>query len=332
MSLKKNGFKLKKNLVSFAIPTLLALSSVSAVNAKEFISIGGGGAGGTFNTMASGVGSLVSKSIPDAKFTVEGSAGSVENLRRIGGGDLQMGVAFSGDSYLAYNGLEAFESTGKVDNIRVIGFLYSAISQVVTADDSGIKSIYDLEGKKMSVGSAGSGTQKTMMRLLDHLGLTEKMDLINMGGSGSSDQLKNGQIDAYHGMWGAPAGAIVDSTSSMNATLIDLWKDVDASGFFDKYPFYSEATIKAGTYANIDHDVHTFRDTAILVASADLSDDIVYEIAKKLYSEEGLAYMLQVSNATREMSLENGLAGMSIPLHKGAERFWKEAGIEIPNQ
>lgn len=332
MLCKKNVFKFKKSFLMLALPALISISSTSIVHAKEFISIGGGGAGGTFNTMASGVGSLVSKNISNAKFTVEGSAGSVENIRRIGGGDLQMGIAFSGDSYLAYHGLEAFKSTGKVENIRAIGFLYSAISQIVTAEDSGIKSIYDLEGKKMSVGSAGSGTQKTMMRLLDHLGLTDKVDIINMGGSGSSDQLKNGQIHAYHGLWGAPAGAIVDSTSSMNAILIDLWKDTKASGFFDKYPFYTEATIPAGTYANIDTDVHTFRDTAILVASSDLSAEIVYEITKKLYSKEGLAYMLQVSNATREMSLEAGLSGISIPLHIGAERFWKEAGIELPNQ
>lgn len=321
--------KFKKNLLMLALPAIIAMSSSTVAHAKEFISIGGGGAGGTFNTMASGVASLVSKNMPDVKITVEGSAGSVENLRRIGGGDLQVGIAFSGDSYLAYNGLEAFESTGKIENIRAIGFLYSAISQVVTAKDSGIKSIYDLEGKKMSVGSAGSGTQKTMMRLLEHLELTDKVDIINMGGSGSSDQLKNGQIAAYHGMWGAPAGAIIDSTSSMNATLIDLWSDAKKSGFFDKYPFYSEATILAGTYPNLDHEVHTFRDTAILVASKDLSDEMVYEITKKLYSEEGLAYMLQVSNATREMSLENGQSGMSIPLHKGAERFWKESGMEV---
>lgn len=327
----KQKNKFKRSLLTLALPAIISMSS-SMAHAKEFISIGGGGAGGTFNTMASGVASLVSKNMPDVKITVEGSAGSVENLRRIGGGDLQVGIAFSGDSYLAYNGLEAFESTGKVENIRAIGFLYSAISQVVTAKDSGITSIYDLEGKKMSVGSAGSGTQKTMMRLLDHLGLTDKVDIINMGGSGSSDQLKNGQIAAYHGMWGAPAGAIIDSTSSMDATLIDLWSDAKKSGFFDKYPFYSEATIPAGTYPKLDSDVHTFRDTAILVASKDLSDEIVYEITKKLYSEEGLAYMLQVSNATRDMSLESGQSGMSIPLHKGAERFWKESGMTAPKK
>lgn len=320
--------KFKKGALVTALSLLAA--TATSVEAKEFISIGGGGAGGTFNTMASGIGTLLSENIDNAKFTVEGSAGSVENLRRIGGGDLQMGIAFSGDSYLARNGLEAFKDTGKIDNIRVIGFIYSAVSQVVTEKDSALKSIYDIAGKKMSVGSPGSGTQKTMMRLLDHLNLTDKVDIISMNGSGSSDQLKNGQIDAYHGMWGYPSGAIIDTTSSMDSDIINLWDDAKSSGFLDKYPFYTKAVIPAGTYQGVDHDVETIRDTALLVASADVDDDLVYEITKSIFNEKGLAHMLKVSNATREMSIENGLAGASVPVHPGAARYWKEVGVEVP--
>lgn len=309
---------------------LTAIMSTGVVSAKDFVSIGGGGTGGTFNTMASGVGSLLTKSTKDVKFTVEGSAGSTENIRRIGSGDLQMGIAFAGDSYLAQNGLEAFKKTGAIGNLRFVGFLYSAVSQVVTTQKSGIKSLADLAGKKMSVGSAGSGTAKTMGRILDHLKLADSVKASNVGGSGSSDQLKNGQLAAYHGQWGVPAGAIVDTTSSSDATLISTYDELKAAGFLDAYPFYSKATIPAGTYKGVDTDVTTIRDAGILVAGAGVSDEIVYEAVKNLYSKAGLDHMLAVSNVTREMSVKTGLVGASIPLHPGAAKFWKEMGQEVP--
>ncbi|MEO1027070.1 MAG: TAXI family TRAP transporter solute-binding subunit [Pseudomonadota bacterium] len=314
---------------AFALGVSIAFLTTPAL-AKDFISIGGGGTGGTFNTMASGVGSLLTKKMGDVKFTVEGSAGSTENIRRIGSGDLQMGIAFAGDSYLAANGLEAFEQTGAVENLRFVAFLYSAVSQVVTTKDSGINSLSDLAGHSVSVGSAGSGTAKTMGRILDHLKLADGVSQSNVGGSGSSDQLKNGQLDAYHGQWGVPAGAIVDTTSSIDATLLSTYDELEAAGFLEAYPFYSKAIIPAGSYSGVDEDVTTIRDAGILVVSADVSDDIVYEAVKNLYSDEGLKHMLAVSNVTREMAADSGLVGASIPLHPGAEKFWKEMGADLP--
>lgn len=243
-----------------------------------------------------------------------------------------MGVAFSGDSYLAYNGLEAFESTGAVENLRFVGFLYSAVSQVVALKSSEINTLADLKGKKISVGSAGSGSAKTMERVLDHLKMKDEVNLAYVDGSGSSDQLKDGQLDAYHGQWGVPAGAVVDTTSSTEATLVGMYDELEAAGFFEAYPFYSKAVVPAGIYTGVDDEVATIRDTGILVASADVSDEVVYEALKNLYSDEGLKHMLTVSNATNEMSLETGAVGASIPMHPGAEKFWKEMGAELPQQ
>lgn len=312
-----------------SVAALIATTALLAtpVSATEFISIGGGGTGGTFNTMASGVASRLSESMSDVKVTVEGSAGSVENIRRIGSGDLQMGIAFGGDAYLAFNGLEAFEETGAVDNIRYVAFLYSAVSQVVTTKDSGIDSLADLAGKRMSVGSAGSGTAKTMGRILDHLGIADDVRQSNVGGSGSSDQLKNGQLDAYHGQFGVPAGAIVDTTSALDAKLISTYAELETAGFLEAYPFYNKAIVPAGVYKGVNEDVVTIRDAGVLIVSADMSEDVVYEALSNLYSEEGLAHMLSVSKVTREMALENGLVGSAIPLHPGAEKFWSEMGV-----
>ena len=306
---------------------ILAALFATPASAKEFISIGGGGTGGTFNTLASGIGSYLTKTISGVKFTVEGSAGSTENIRRIGSGDLQMGIAFSGDSYFAYNGLEAFKDTGAVKNIRFVGFLYSAVSQLVVSKASGIGSLAGLKGKSISVGSAGSGTAKTMDRILDHLKLTGDVRTSNVGGSGSSDQLKNGQIDAYHGQWGVPAGAVIETTSAIEATLVSSYDELNDAGFMEAFPFYSKVVIPAGTYKGVDQDVTTIRDAGILVVGADVSAEIVYDVLKNLYSDEGLKHMLAVSNATREMGKENGLIGASIPLHPGAEKFWSEMGM-----
>ncbi|MGO2147114.1 TAXI family TRAP transporter solute-binding subunit, partial [Halomonas sp.] len=309
---------------------ILGVTSLTA-SAKEFISIGGGGTGGTFNTLASGVASRMNDTFDDVRFTVEGSAGSTENIRRIGSGDLQMGITFTGDSYLAANGLEDFAETGTVDNVRFLGFVFSAVSQLVTTADSGIESIADLEGHRISVGSAGSGTAQTMDRILEYFDLEDRVSTSYINGSQSSDQLRNGQLDAYHGQWGVPAGAIVDTTSSLDAKLISTYDELKDADFFDAYPFYSEAIIPAGSYSGIDYDVKSIRDIGILVASEDVSDDLAYRILESLYSEEGLEHMRAVSNTTREMSLENGVSGGNfIPLHPGAEQFWRDQGIELP--
>ncbi len=296
---------------------------------RQFLSIGGGFVGGTFNVFASGMGDYLSQQFPNLNITVEGSAGSAENIRRMQAGEMEMAVAFAGDAFLAYNAQAEF-ADGPYDDIRAVGFLYGAVSQLVTLQGSNIRTFEDLAGKRIALGSAGSGTHLSIERLLRQAGIFDQITPVFVAGQAASDQLKDGQIDAYHALLGVPNATLVDTTTARNAHVISTLDAATESGFFDTYPFYSPFTIAGGTYRNVDDDVHTWRDAGIWIVSADMSDDMVYDMTKAIYDQSGLDHMLRVTNVAREMGLENALSGIALPLHPGAARYWEEVGLEIP--
>lgn len=311
------------------VVALVALTSLSFAQ-RRFISIGGGSTGGTFNTFSSGIGDYLGQEIRGLNITVEGSAGSGENIRRIQGGDMEMGIAFAGDAYLAYNGEDKFEDGGPYDNIRVVGFLYSAVSQIVTLEQTGITSLADLEGKTVAVGGAGSGTQLSIERLLTTLGIYDTLNPVLVAGQNASAQLKDRQVAAYHALYGVPNSTVTDTASTNDIVILNSYDDAEAAGFFEAYPFYTQYVIPAETYRGQDEDVVTFRDAGLWLASADMDDDLVYDMTKAMYSEAGLEHMLKVTSVAKEMGLDSALVGVQIPLHPGAARFWEEMGVEIP--
>jgi uncharacterized protein len=307
---------------------VLALAGLGSAQ-RQFLSIGGGFVGGTFNVFASGMGDYLSQQFPNLNITVEGSAGSAENIRRMQAGEMEMAVAFAGDAFLAYNGMAEFEGES-YDNIRAVGFLYGAVSQLVTLEGTGIRTFEDLAGKRIALGSAGSGTHLSIERLLRQADMFDRITPVFVAGQAASDQLKDGQIDAYHALLGVPNATLVDTTTARNAHVISTLDVANESGFFETYPFYSPFTIPGGTYRNVEDDVETWRDAGIWIVSADMDDDMVYDMTKAIYGDSGLEHMMRVTNVAREMGLENALSGIALPLHPGAARYWEEVGVEIP--
>ena len=297
---------------------------------RQFLSIGGGSTGGTFNTFASGVGDYLSQNIEGLNLTVEGSAGSAENIRRIQEGNMDMGIAFAGDAFLAYNGEDAFADGGPYDGIRAVGFLYSAVSQLVTLEETGITSLADLEGKTVAVGGAGSGTQLSVERLLDSVGLYDTLSPVLVAGQNASDQLKNRQVEAYHALYGVPNATVTDTASTNDVVILSSYDEAEAAGFFEQYPFYTEYVIPGGTFNGVDEDVTTFRDAGLWIVSAEMDEETVYQMTKAIYDQAGLDHMNQVTAVASEMGTDNALVGVQIPLHPGAARYWEEVGVEIP--
>jgi uncharacterized protein len=309
---------------------LLALAvGTSAVAQRQFLSIGGGFVGGTFNVFASGMGDYLSQRFPNLNITVEGSAGSAENIRRIQGGEMEMGIAFAGDAYLAYNGMEEF-SDQSYDGIRAVGFLYGAVSQLVVLKGSGIATYEDLAGKRIALGSAGSGTHLSIERLLRQTGMFDRITPVFVAGQAASDQLKDGQVDGYHALLGVPNATLVDTTTARDAVVLSTYGDALAAGFFEKYPFYARVTIPGGTYRGIDDEVETWRDAGIWIVSDAMDEEMVYQMTKAVFDADGLEHMLRVTNVAREMGIDSALSGIALPLHPGAARYWAEVGVEIP--
>ncbi|MCF8055173.1 MAG: TAXI family TRAP transporter solute-binding subunit [Desulfocapsa sp.] len=307
----------------------MAMTFTSAVDshAKKRIVFGGGPAGGTFQVVANAI--QVYDPVKEmADFTVkaQSSAGSVENLRKVDAGKSDFGVVYSGHVYLGANG-RMKNDTKKYENVMAVAYLYGAPAQLVVRKGSGIKSVKDLAGKKVGVGNAGSGAFANCELFFTHMGVWDKVERNAMGYNDAAAAFGNNQLDAFWLFTAFPSGAIIMAAQTNDIDLVDLEADAIASGFYEKFPYFSKLTVPAGTYKGVDVDVPSFQDSALWVANKDVSDDVVYKLLSAIYTDEGLAHMVAQKKTFKEMSIKNGVKGVVTPMHPGAIKFWKEKGV-----
>ncbi|MBU0680001.1 MAG: TAXI family TRAP transporter solute-binding subunit [Proteobacteria bacterium] len=318
--------KIKAFVALVALSVCLSLATDSQAGKKRIV-FGGGPAGGTFQVVANAI--QVYKPIKDMEdFTVkaQSSAGSVENLRKIDSGKSDFGVVYSGHVYLGRNGMLKNDTT-KYEKVLAVSFLYGAPAQLVVRKDSGIKSVKDLEGKRVGVGNAGSGAFANCELFFSHMGMWDKVNRNPMGYNDAAAAFGNNQLDAFWLFTGYPSGAIIMAAQTNDIDMVDLDADAKASGFYEKYPYFAKLAVPAGTYRGVDHITPSFQDSALWVANADVPDDIVYKMLAAIYSDEGLAHMVEQKKTFKDMSIATGVTGIVTPLHPGAMKFWKEKGI-----
>jgi hypothetical protein len=323
---------MKKALLCGLVAALvlgLGLLPAPAV-AKEYkVKIGGGPTGGTFNTFANGMAVYVPKVYPEITASAVGSGGSVENVKRVATGQSTFGMCYAVDSDLGYRGKLPKDDT-KYDKLRSMGYLYGAPAQLVVRKDSGYDSAYDLEGKRVAVGNAGSGAAASAERFFRHIGVWDKFEPQFLGYSAAASAFKDGKIDAFWVLVGYPNRSIIEASVQVDIALIDVGADAEKSGFYDAYA-YSPTTIPAGTYGKGMPECKTFQDSTILSTNSEQPEDLVYKVMKALWSPEGMKAMVAAKKTFKAMTLENGFRGASVPLHKGAAKFWKEQGKTIPD-
>ncbi|MCU0574599.1 MAG: TAXI family TRAP transporter solute-binding subunit [Syntrophobacteraceae bacterium] len=308
----------------------VSLAAGGALAAKKRLAFGGGPTGGTFNYFANGIAILMSKSIPDVEVSSEGTGGSAENLKRMNSGDIDFGIVYSVDLWLGNRG-ELPEDNKKYTKVKPMSYLYGAPAQLVVLKGSGVTDVRKLEGKKVAVGNAGSGAALSAQRFFESLGLWDKISPQFLGYSAAASALSDKKIDAFWVLVGYPNSSIIEASTSNDIALLDLNAAAKESGFYDKFPAYSPTKIPAGTYKGQDQDVQTFQDSTLWCARADLDAETVYQALKVTYSAEGLDHMVKAHKAASEMSVKTGLDGIPLPLHKGADRFWTEQGLKIPD-
>ena len=294
--------------------------------AKKRVIFGGGPAGGTFQVVANAI--QVYKPVKEVKeFSVKAqtSAGSVENLRKTNAGRQQMSVVYSGHVWLGRNGKMKNDSK-KYENVLAVAWLYGAPAQLVQAK-AGIKSVKDLVGKKVGVGNAGSGAFANCELFFTHMGVWDKIERNAMGYNDAAAAFGNNQLDAFWLFTAFPSGAVIMAAQTNHIDLIDLGADATASGFYEKYPYFSKLAVPAGTYKGVDHDTPSFQDSALWVANSKVPDDVVYKLLSLVYTDEGLKHMVEQKKTFKHMSLETGATNIVTPFHPGAEKFWKEKGM-----
>ena len=321
--------QMHRNIVGTAGAALLALAAglPAADAAGERMVFGGGPAGGTFQIVANAIQTYGPVKESEA-YTVkaQSSAGSLENLRRINRGRMQFGVVYSGHVYLGREG-RLKNDDRRYEDALAVAHLYGAPAQLIVRQGSGIESVKDLVGKKVGVGNAGSGAFANCELFFTHMGIWDAVERNAMGYNDAAAAFGNRQLDAFWLFTAFPSGAVIMAAQTNDIDLVDLAADAEATGFFERYPYFSELAVPAGTYRGVDHATPSFQDSALWVAHADVPDDVVYDLLSKIFADDGLAYMRQQKETFREMRVEHGLKGIVTPLHPGAERFWSEHGL-----
>ena len=307
----------------FAMPFM---TNTSAFAAKRLV-FGGGPAGGTFQVVANAIQTYGPiKELEGIKIKAQSSAGSVENLRKVNKGRSHFGVVYSGHVFQGREGILK-NDPNKYEDVMAVAFLYGAPAQLIVRKGSGIKSVKDLEGKRVGVGNAGSGAFANCELFFTHMGIWDKIERNAMGYNDAAQAFGNNQLDAFWLFTAFPSGAVIMAAQTNEIELVDLAKDAQDSGFFDKYPYFSKLSVPAGTYKGVDVETPSFQDAALWVANSKVDADTVYSVLATIYTEEGLAHMKAQKKTFKNMSIQTGPTGVVTPFHPGAEKFWKEQGV-----
>lgn len=308
-------------VAAFALPTTVLAE-------KTRLGFGGGPEGGTFQYFSNGIASRLSKMLDNVEVSNMASAGSVENARRVNSGEIDFGISYSGDTYLARNG-RLTNDTNKYPNIHAMAFLYGAPAHLIVLEKSGINSIADLKGKRVAVGGAGSGAAAAAQRFFGAIGLWDNMNVEFIGYSKAAAAIGDGLIDAMWVFAGFPNSSVIQAAASNKIKILSTWEAGEKGGAFEQYPFYAPITIPAGTYSGVDYDVMSFQDSALWVANKDVAPEHVYNALENIYTKEGLSYMVKVKSTAKSMSVKGALTGIVTPVHAGAQKFWKEQGLTL---
>lgn len=316
---------LKKTLIVLVALTTFALTGFLAESAEaQMYKFSGGPSGGTFQYYASAISTLAKKA--DLKVLAASSGGAIENIRTTNSGKSSFSVTYSGNVWAARNGQLTNDET-RYEDVLAVSFLYGAPAQLVVEKGKGIDNPAQLEGKRVGVGNAGSGAAANAELYFRTIGIWEKMTAEFLGYRAAADAFKNGQLAAFWVFVGYPNASVLEAALQTDVKLLDTYSSAKAAGLFEKYPYFEKVVIPANTYSGQTEDVTTFQDAALWVANKDVPEDVVYNLLTQVYSEEGLAYMVEVHKSATAMTVEHGISGIVTPLHPGAEKFWREKGV-----
>ena len=279
---------------------------------------------GVYYPLGAGMARIWNKYVPNINATAEPSGCSVVNMKLMEQGQANTALAQNDAVYFATKGLKFFE--GKiVTKPRGVLMLYDEVWHIATTKQSGIKTIMDLKGKRVSVSFPGSIGNMNAFFLLEAYGMTEKdIKPYQLSLSDGIQQLKDGNIDALIETGGAPPVAgFLDLAHTRDVVFIGIDKE-HREKLIQRSPYLSHAVIPSNTYKGIDQDLPTLAVTCMLVASSDLGSDLVYKLTKAIF--EHLDILGESHIKGKLVSLETSLRGMILPLHPGAEKYYKEVG------
>lgn len=315
--------RITKWLAAFAVAATAVASGTAQADTK-FINVLTGGQSGVYYPLGVALSQIYNKHIPDAKSTAQVTKASAENMNLLEAGRGEVAFALADTVADAYNGSAEAGFKAPLTKLRGLSATYNNYIQIVASADSGIKTLADLKGKRISVGAARSGTELNARAVLKAAGLSyddlKKVEYLPFGES--VELMKNRQLDVTLQSAGLGVSSIRDLASSVDIVIVPIPAETVTN---INNEAYQAAVIPAGTYEGQTEDMPTAAVPNFLVTAEQVPEDVVYEMTKVFY--EQLDTLKSTHNAAKTIELKNALKGMPVPVHPGAERYYKEVGL-----
>lgn len=319
---------MKKTLIT-ALVAALVLTGAFAGGQKDSgaekvnLIIATGGTSGTYYPFGGAMAQIWNTHIPGMNVTAQATGASKENIRLVGSGEAEIAIVQNDVMDYAMKGIELF-SGEKVETFSTMATLYPEIVQIVVARDSNIKSVADFRGRSISVGDAGSGVEANAKQILEAYGMSfSDVGAKRLSFKESAAALKDKQIEAFFVTAGSPNPAIQEIATIGGVRLLSL-DGPEMAKLMDTYKFYTSFTIPQDTYNGMTEDAKTVAVKATLIVKKDLSENVVYDLTRALFDQQ--SSLAQAHAKGRELSLQEGVQGVSVPFHPGAEKYFREKG------
>ena len=282
--------------------------------------------GGSMYPAGAAVSQVWTNNVQGVKCNTQTSTGSFQNCQDVSTGEVDVAVATSDVVLNAYNGTGKFADIGKLDNLRVIGAVYTSVLSGVALKSSGLTYIHDLLGKRVAVGPAASATENATLAAFDAMGIdSSNTSLENLGLGDGADSVGDGILDAAFGFAGLPIGGQLNLAATKEIQVLDMTQE-EIDKVLAGNAAYIQTKIPAGTYTGQDNDANTFGVKCLIIVTADMDADLVYDLCKAMneHTEELAAGNALLKDMTDPSFL---CTQMPIPLHDGAQKYYSEQGL-----
>ena len=282
--------------------------------------------GGSMYPAGAAVSQVWTNNVQGVKCNTQTSTGSFQNCQDVSTGEVDVAVATADVVLNAYNGTGKFADIGKLDNLRVIGAVYTSVLSGVTLQDSGLTYIHDLLGKRVAVGPAASATENATLAAFEVMGIDKNnTSLENLGLGDGADSVGDGILDAAFGFAGLPIGGQLNLAATKPIRVLDMTQE-EIDAVLANNAAYIQTKIPAGTYTGQETDANSFGVKCLIIVTADMDEDLVYDLCKAMneHTEEMAAGNALLKDMTDPSFL---CTQMPIPLHDGAQKYYSEQGL-----
>ncbi|EEG76239.1 TAXI family TRAP transporter solute-binding subunit [Dethiobacter alkaliphilus] len=315
---KKHSTKLISLVVAIVLVGIVLGYNLLRDQRPQLMVIATGSPGGAYYPLGGAMGEVISRNLEGVRLDAESTNASVENIRLVGNGESDLGMTTENAAYKGVRGEYPYDREYPV---QALFQMYSAPLHIIAAGDSGIETMEDMAGKRVSIDAPGSGTEDMARTVLEELGLWDEVNVVNYGQQDAAAALRDGNIDAVFWNIAAPAGVVLEVGATQTLRFIPL-TDNEMETVMAEHPYFEQDIIPANTYNDQDEDVAVLSVSNTIIVHEDMDEELAYEITRTIF--ENLDRLIEVHSIAQNISHETALE-THIDVHSGAERYFAES-------